>query len=328
MSKYLFLLIVIVNLPACKEKTTPDIFSQKVYELAQRYEQLGRFSGTILIAKDQDILFHQSFGLADYELAAPFTDTSIFKIGQLTELFTDQLNIKGVRGSEIQEYVEEHCHKSNLKRTFYQKEGSEVVTGYLYHPVEGKGLTLEIAPTYDEQQEAFWKIGLKSTALDLFQYTLSLPDTIISKSGYLKNDGFSFALHKTKAITTIILSNRRHPVGAEMTATIQAIYDQQPYHLPLPRLPFDINDYHLLSNYTGIYQMDNGLQFKVITRNDSLLTILNGQETHVIPQSNNQFYYQDFDAGIRFVQDTNQIVIKATLLNGFMTGIAAQKVAD
>ncbi len=52
---------------------------------------------------------------------------------------------------------------------------------------------------------------------------------------------------------------------------------------------------------------------------------MNGQASHLIPQSANQFYYQDFDAAIRFVQDSNGLVSKTILYNGFLNGQVVHK---
>jgi hypothetical protein len=59
--------------------------------LAQRYLQLQRFSGSILIAQEEGIGYHKYFGLADYENQIPFKTNTAFKVGEITRLFTDIL---------------------------------------------------------------------------------------------------------------------------------------------------------------------------------------------------------------------------------------------
>ena len=63
-----------------------------------------------------------------------------------------------------------------------------------------------------------------------------------------------------------------------------------------------------------------------MTRNDSLFTVMSGQQTHLIPQSEQQFYYEAFDAVIRFRRDSNQVVTKAVLYDGFLEGNEVQKI--
>ena len=53
-----------------------------------RYLELGRFSGAVLIAKGDTIIYNKYFGLADYENVKAFSDTTAFKIGEISELIT------------------------------------------------------------------------------------------------------------------------------------------------------------------------------------------------------------------------------------------------
>ncbi len=104
-----------------------------------------------------------------------------------------------------------------------------------------------------------------------------------------------------------------------MAKSIEAIYRKESYELPLFRQPVTI-DSKLYVNYEGTYEVNPNFQFEVIQRKDSLFTVMNGQVTHLIPQSANQFYYQDFDPAIRFVQDSNAVFSQVILYNGFTDG--------
>lgn len=48
----------------------------------------GRFSGTVLIAKDGKVLLRRSYGLANIELGVPNTPEMIYRIGSITDLTT------------------------------------------------------------------------------------------------------------------------------------------------------------------------------------------------------------------------------------------------
>ena len=95
MTRLIVLLTVFLSLlAACQTpkkdqesiKITPE--NLKIDSLAQRYQDLGRFSGTILVAQGDSILYNSSFGKADYEAMIKFSDQTTFKIGFLTELIT------------------------------------------------------------------------------------------------------------------------------------------------------------------------------------------------------------------------------------------------
>lgn len=65
-----------------------NIQSTAIDNLANRYLELNRFSGTIAIQRGQSILYYKHFGLADYEKNESFSDNTSFKIGQLSAIIT------------------------------------------------------------------------------------------------------------------------------------------------------------------------------------------------------------------------------------------------
>ncbi|MEM9921095.1 MAG: serine hydrolase [Bacteroidota bacterium] len=65
--------------------------SDQIDELAQRYLSLNRFSGAIVLAKGGEIVYDQNVGLADYQNQRPFSNTTAFKVGELTKLLTENL---------------------------------------------------------------------------------------------------------------------------------------------------------------------------------------------------------------------------------------------
>jgi len=366
-NQLLFILLFLLFSTCSKEKEVATIH-HKIDQLAARYLTLGRFSGTILLAKEGNILFNQSYGLADYANQQAFTENTAFKIGIISELFTayiieqmaleklihldqpiatylpktnanttistlltatdssyhllGQLIEKALNLS-FQGAIEKYTSPLGLTSTFFQKENEQVAKGYLFHNYRGNGMELEEAPTYDIRK-AFSRYGLKSSALDLFKFG-QLSTVPIDKSGYLNGDGFSYTFQKNKDLTVIILSNRRHPVSKEIAASISSIVNNQSYELPLLRNRVDGNP-SLFKKYVGIYEVNPNFSFEVIQSNDSLFTLMGPNKTHLIPQSDNQFYYQGFDAAIRFVADSTQQVNQAILYNGFLTGQTVNKV--
>lgn len=331
---------ILIFLFSCKQPTITDGFVIKTEELANRYLQLERFSGSILVAKNEEILFYQSYGLANYEQQEVFTKQTTFEIGALSTLFLlpifEQLAIDNfpressyqVLGPLIEEVlnlpfptiIEQYLTPLGLKHTFLKKGNNSSTQGYLFYNYRGEGLELEA--TYDTDTS---KYELVSTPLDLLKLANILTEETLTKSGYLKNGGFSYTFKKEKECRIIILSNRRHPVSNEMAESILSIYQQKPYELPLLRQPIKLNPV-LYQDYIGIYEVNPQMQFEVLVDNDSLFTLMMGQKMHLIPQSTNQYYYQTMDAAIRFVKSAENEVTHAILYNGFLEGQTINKV--
>ena len=64
---------------------SPD---HKFDEYIQAYVRNGDFSGSVLIAKEDRILFRKSYGMANYELSVPNTEKTKFHIASLSKTFT------------------------------------------------------------------------------------------------------------------------------------------------------------------------------------------------------------------------------------------------
>ena len=64
------------------------------------WAQQGRFSGTVLLAKNGKVLLRKSYGMANYELGVPNTPDTVYRIGSITKSFTAlavlQLEEKGL----------------------------------------------------------------------------------------------------------------------------------------------------------------------------------------------------------------------------------------
>lgn len=408
-----FSLLIVIFL-SCKKET--EVTSSplekykvvKIDSLVNRYLELGRFSGAVLIAKGNSILYNNSFGLADYENNRPFSESTAFKIGTISELITaniiqkmaeegeinlsdnitqyipeiksdftvgDLLNhqanlpslqtiqdqnpelaystiefanlasgasetsersdlgynilslfIERVSGKSFQENVEDYSSVSGLENTYFREEEDSAAEGYLYSNYRGEGLELQRAPSYDPEI-AFGSYGLKSTAKDLVKVLDDTKEKEISRSGYLKNDGFSYSVDKDTGSDTIVLvlSNRRHPVGKEISTSIQAILQGDRYVLPLPRIPFAI-DPASLKDYSGTYSSGENMKFEIFNERDSLFVQMGPNRIYLVPQSSHQFYMEQNDAAIRFLRDDRNSVTGAMLLDGFLSGNIAEKV--
>lgn len=96
MKRLILITISLLFLYSCdktktKESTANLEVINKINILGKRYLELNRFSGTILVSKNNEILYHDYFGLANYENNIPFNDSTAFKVGKLSKLITEDI---------------------------------------------------------------------------------------------------------------------------------------------------------------------------------------------------------------------------------------------
>jgi len=98
----------ILSIPTTE--TAQDIES-KVGEYIGAYLKMGNFSGSVLIAKDGEILLNKGYGMANYEHDVPNTPKTKFRLGSVTKQFTSmaimQLQEKGLLNvnAPIKKYI-------------------------------------------------------------------------------------------------------------------------------------------------------------------------------------------------------------------------------
>jgi CubicO group peptidase (beta-lactamase class C family) len=81
------LLLAAPALAAPNRGTVSGPVGEKLDAYLTRLEGFG-FAGSILVAKDGQILLHKGYGLADREKGIPFTPETVFDIGSITKQFT------------------------------------------------------------------------------------------------------------------------------------------------------------------------------------------------------------------------------------------------
>jgi len=236
------------------------------------------------------------------------------------------LLIETIGRKSYQEQIEDYSQKLGLENTYFQKANATAAVGYLYNNAQGNGLELEKA-TASNLDITFSSNGLKSSARDLAKIIRFNSEKKLNIEGYLENDGFSYALLTLpqKETAVIVLSNRRHPVAKEISYSIEAIMKDQPYHLPLARKAVTI-DAALLKDYAGTYALNSEMNLRVVNENDSLFIMMGPNKIHLIPQSSNQFYMEQMDAGMRFIRDSSNTVNDVLLMDGFLDGTQIKRV--
>ncbi len=124
-NKLFYISIFVLSLLSCKTKNNTESEKiekskfDKIENLANRYLELNRFSGSILVAKDNHIIYNQSFGLADYENEKPFSSKSAFKIGELTKLITGDILNKLEKQKKVNstDKISEHLTETQSNNT-------------------------------------------------------------------------------------------------------------------------------------------------------------------------------------------------------------------
>ena len=79
-------LIILISLPIMGYGQSPAL--QRVDNLMKEYSESDQFSGNVLIAKDGDVIYSKSFGMADKDLNIPNREETKFNIGSIGKFFT------------------------------------------------------------------------------------------------------------------------------------------------------------------------------------------------------------------------------------------------
>lgn len=80
-----------INQKSFREKTvvsSDNNIKSKLSKYIDRYSKKNEFSGSILIAKDDEILLNKGYGTADYNTNLPNKPQTVFQIASLTKQFT------------------------------------------------------------------------------------------------------------------------------------------------------------------------------------------------------------------------------------------------
>lgn len=144
-SNKLYLLILILSFISCNtdKKSKNEILEkpkgEKIDSLANRYLELNRFSGIILIKEDGKTIYNNKFGLADYENDKPLSNKTTFKIGEISELVTGNIIKKMAENGKFQLSDKVSKYLPEIKTDF-------TIGDLLYHKTN-----LQSIPTIQEQ---------------------------------------------------------------------------------------------------------------------------------------------------------------------------------
>jgi len=82
-------------------KVSLTAIAQKAEEIASTYHDLGWFSGSLLLAKDGEVFYSQSFGYRDIETKARNTVHTKFNLGSIMKNFTKVLVLQQVDSGKL-----------------------------------------------------------------------------------------------------------------------------------------------------------------------------------------------------------------------------------
>jgi CubicO group peptidase (beta-lactamase class C family) len=138
----------------------------KADELLTAYHKQGKFTGTVLIAKEGKIVFEKGYGFADLNSQLPNTPTTEFRIGSLSKPFTATLIL------QLQEKG-----KLNIK---------DPVRKYIPDYPKGDSITIENLLNHTS--------GIKSISSmkEYYEKWMTQPSTLDNTISYFKNEPLNF----------------------------------------------------------------------------------------------------------------------------------------
>lgn len=140
---FALLLLVCSTDAFAQESSTTEIRNKtaQIDELLERYVELGRFSGAVLIEVADRIVYEKSYGYADHESKEAFSDQTAFKIGTLTRLFVDHMMAELIQEKKlnlqdkVSDYLTEIKGDYSLYDLFAHKSGlPDIATVQEQHP--------------------------------------------------------------------------------------------------------------------------------------------------------------------------------------------------
>lgn len=187
MNKLFYISFLIVSFLACKTETKTRIENldqlktEKIDSLGNRYLELNRFSGVILVTKSDSILYSNNFGLADYENNKPFSNKTSFRVGKISELIIANIIRKMAikdnfqLSDSISKYIPETKSESSINDLLNYKPNSVI---------ESSGKSEESDLNYDSLGLLIENISGKSFQENIEEYSndLELENTYFQKA--------------------------------------------------------------------------------------------------------------------------------------------------
>ncbi|MEE4178781.1 MAG: serine hydrolase domain-containing protein [Bacteroides sp.] len=88
MKKLNFFFVSLLVISNCSSAQSYDRLNQSLDSILSSYYQKGKFNGNVLVAIDDRVIFHKSYGFADLNKAIPLDTNSVFCLASLSKIFT------------------------------------------------------------------------------------------------------------------------------------------------------------------------------------------------------------------------------------------------
>ncbi len=323
--KNLYVVIFIIFISSFQ---LPNDSKELISELGQRYNELGRFSGKILVEKKGEIIFNESFGYANNVTKEAFTDETLFNLGDLSrhvesrcsgQLFLEIMK-EGTLEEAEQRAFKKVCAELGMHNTFYKPDSDKIFAKGHEYLNNGTGLKWHINEEDDEvKHKEFY-----STPEDFLKLIKSFDQIDLGEEIYTSPKGFNYFVNKIDDLVILIFSNHKHPITKEIHNGVYHILKNHPHYLPYGREEVKIEEKDL-KMLEGTYRYEGKGDIIVKVSNDSLFTHFGPTKIYMAPQAKDQFYMPGQDAEIRFISKDNK-VLAAQLLDGFMEGPIILKV--
>jgi len=113
--------------------TAPATVSAKIDGLVEKFVELGQFNGSVLVARDDGIIFKKGYGMANFEWNIPNAPDTRFRLGSITKQFTSMLMMQLVEERKIS-----LDDKLADRLPYYRKEtGGKVTIHHLLNHTSG-----------------------------------------------------------------------------------------------------------------------------------------------------------------------------------------------
>jgi CubicO group peptidase (beta-lactamase class C family) len=156
--------LLLIFLSACFSAQAQNI-GKKADELLQAYAEQKKFSGTVLIAMKDTVVFNKAYGYANLNAKIPVTTETEFRAGSLTKMFTSTLILKLVQERKI-----ELSDKVSKYVSGFPNGEKITLKNLLSHTSGIHGTTASSAATLEDMVAGFKADSLAFKPGDKFEY--------------------------------------------------------------------------------------------------------------------------------------------------------------
>jgi len=115
---------IVALLFACSSPERPDALVASLDSITTAAVDTARFNGTVLVARDGEVIYQKSFGWANYDTREPLNDSSLFELASVSKQFTSMgIMILKERGAlsyddDVKTYIPELPYQGMTIRHF------------------------------------------------------------------------------------------------------------------------------------------------------------------------------------------------------------------